>query len=326
MNLLLRWSLALVCLVASLAVASMAQGENYPSKPVKLVVPFAAGGIVDVRARLIAARLGAVLGQQVVVENRPGGGGTIGALSVARASADGHTLLYGTFVDQAAALALLRNVGYDPERAFVPIAALGRSCTALVVHPSLQVRTAGELVDLLRRHPGRFTYATGGIGTPQHLLFERLKVVRQLDVNVAHYKGSGPAIPDLVAGHVQMGFDFPQSSATYVRSGQLRALLTACGRRIDIYPDVPTAEEVGFPELNVQSWGGLFAPAGTPRAIVDRLNREVNRIQMEPDVRSHLAYAGADIPIMTPEEFAAFVRKDRPTWVEIIRQAGIEPQ
>ncbi len=326
MNLLTRWSLCFACLLPCLALPLQSRADAYPTKPVRLVVPFAAGGIVDVRARLIASRLTSVLGQQVMVENRPGGGATIGARAVANARPDGHTLLYGTFVDQAAALALLRDVGYDPERAFVPIAVLGRSCTALLVHPSLGVNSARELVDLLRRNPRRFSYATGGVGTPQHLLFERLKVVRKLEVNVVHYKGSGPAIPDLVAGHVQMGFDFPQSSASYVRSGQLRPLLTACGRRIDIYPDVPTAEEAGFPELNVKSWGGLFAPAGTPREIVDRLNREVNRIQMEPDVRSHLAYAGAEIPIMTPEEFADFVRKDRPTWVEIARQAGIEPQ
>ena len=320
-TLVISWALA------TLGFASLpAAAQQQSPRPVRLLVTYPPGGATDIRARLIASRLGPVLSQQVVVENRPGGGGTIGAQAAAKAAPDGYTLLYGTFVDQASALALIRNVGYDPERDFVPIVALGRSCTALLVHPSLQVDTARELVELIKRKPGQFTYATGGVGTPPHLLFERLKVVRKLDVNVAHYKGSGPAIPDLVAGHVQMGFDFPQSSASYVRSGQLRALLTACGRRIDIYPDVPTAEEAGFPELNVKSWGGLFAPAGTPRAIVDRLNREVNRIQLAPDVRGHLAYAGAEIPIMTPDEFADFVKKDRPTWVEIVKQAGIEPQ
>ena len=281
---------------------------------------------MDVRARVIAYRLGKALGQQVIVENKPGASGTIGANAAARAAPDGYTLLFGTFVDQAVALALMRDLPYDPEKDFIPIVALGRSCTALLVHPSLGVQSTTELVALARSKPGQLTYAHAGIGTPSHLLAEQLKLHYKLDIAAVQYKGAGAALPDVAAGHVKIMFDFAPSSASYVQSGKLRALMTGCRRRIDIYPDVPSAPEAGFPEIDVPSWGGLFAPAGTPVAIVERLNREINRIQLSPDVRSHLAYAGAEIPIMSPQEFAEFIRKDRPRWGDLARQAGVKPE
>ena len=281
---------------------------------------------MDVRARVIAYRLGKALGQQVIVENKPGASGTIGANAAARAAPDGYTLLFGTFVDQAVALALMRDLPYDPEKDFIPIVALGRSCTALLVHPSLGVQSTTELVALARSKPGQLTYAHAGIGTPSHLLAEQLKLHYKLDIAAVQYKGAGAALPDVAAGHVKIMFDFAPSSASYVQSGKLKALMTGCRRRIDIYPDVPSAPEAGFPEIDVPSWGGLFAPAGTPVAIVERLNREINRIQLSPDVRSHLAYAGAEIPIMSPQEFAEFIRKDRPRWGDLARQAGVKPE
>jgi tripartite-type tricarboxylate transporter receptor subunit TctC len=309
-----------------LAITDLARAEPFPSRPMKLVVPWAAGGVVDVRARLIAHRLGKALGQQVVIENKPGASGTIGASAVARAAPDGYTLLFGSFVDQAVALSLMRSVPYSPEKDFVPIAPLGRSCTVLLVPPSLGVKSAAELVALARSKPGQLSYAHAGIGTNSHLLAEQLKLHHKLDVAAVQYKGAGPALPDLAAGHVHMMFDFAPSSAPYVQSGRLRPLVTGCARRIDIFPDVRSAPEAGFPELDVPSWGGLFAPAGTPTEIVERLNREVNRIQQSPDVRSHLAYAGAEIPIMSAQEFADFVRRDRPRWGDLARQAGVKPE
>lgn len=315
--------------LAGLAAATVPIGavaDSYPSRPIKLVVPWPAGGVVDVRSRLVAQRLSEALGQQVVVENRPGASATLGAQAVARAAPDGYTLLVGTYLDQAAVLALMRELAYDPERDFVAVAPLGRSCTVLLIPRDLNVESAKELVALIRSKPGQLTYASGGMGTPSHLLMEKLKLVHKLDISPVHYKGAGPALPDLAAGHVQMMFDFAASSAPLVRSGKIKPLMTACARRIDVYPDVPSAPEAGFSELNVPSWGGIFAPAGTSKQIVERLNREINRIQILPEVTSHLAYAGAEIPIMNPQEFADFVRKDRPKWVEIIRAAGVEPQ
>jgi tripartite-type tricarboxylate transporter receptor subunit TctC len=304
----------------------LAAAEPFPSRPIKLVVPWPAGGVVDVRTRLIAHHLGKALGQQVVVENKPGASGTIGASAVARAAPDGYTLLFGSFVDQATVLSLMRSVPYSPEKDFVAIAPLGRSCTALLVPPSLGVKSAAELVALVRKKPGELTYAHAGIGTPSHLLAEQLKLHHKLDISAVQYKGAGPALPDVAAGHVHMIFDFVPSSASYVQAGKLNPLMTGCGRRLDAYPAAPSAIEAGFPELDVPSWGGLFAPAGTPIEIVERLNREVNRIQQSPDVRSHLAYAGAEIPIMSAQEFADFVRKDRPRWGDLARQAGVRPE
>jgi tripartite-type tricarboxylate transporter receptor subunit TctC len=306
--------------------SSPVAGDSFPDRPIKLVVPWPPGGVVDVRSRLIAHRLGKALGQQVVIENKPGASGTIGANAVARAAPDGYTLLFGSFVDQAVALSLMRSLPYSPEKDFVPIAPLGRSCTALLVPPSLGVKSAAELVALARNKPGQLVYAHTGIGTPAHLLAEQLKLHQKLDISAVQYKGAGPALPDLAAGHVHMMFDFAPSSAPYVQSGRLRPLVTGCARRIDIFPDVPSALEAGLPELDVPSWGGLFAPAGTPAAIVERLNREVNRIQQSPDVRSHLAYAGAEIPIMSAQEFADFVRRDRPRWGDLARQAGVRAE
>ena len=300
--------------------------DNWPAKPIKFVVPWPAGGVVDVRARVIADRLGKALGQPIIVENKPGASGTIGANAVAHAAPDGYTLLYGTFVDQATALALFRELPYDPQAAFVPIAPLGRSCTMLLVPPSLGVDTGAQLVALARRKPGQLTYAHSGVGTPSHLLGEQLKLRHDLDISAVAYKGAGPALPDLIAGHVSIMFDFAPSSAPYVKGGKLKPLLTGCARRIDMFPDVPSAPEAGFPELDVPGWGGMFAPAGTPAAIVERLNREVNRIQTSPDMRNHLAYAGAEIPIMSPQEFAEFIRNDRPRWAALARQAGVKPE
>jgi len=309
-----------------LAVVASATAEPYPTHPIKFIVPWPAGGVVDVRVRVIAHRLSKALGQQVIVENKPGASGTIGANVVARAAPDGYTLLFGSFVDQAVALTLMRDLPYDPEKDFIPVVPLGRSCTALLVQPSLRVSSTAELVALARSKPGQLSYAHAGIGTPSHLLAEQLKLHHKLDVAAVQYKGAGPALPDLAAGHVHMMFDFAASSASYVQSGRLKALMTGCARRIDVYPEVPSAPEAGFPELDVPSWGGMFVPAGTPPAIVERLNREINRIQLSPDVRSHLAYAGAEIPIMTPEQFADFIRKDRPRWGELVRQAGVKPE
>jgi tripartite-type tricarboxylate transporter receptor subunit TctC len=317
----------LVVLFAACSIAApAARADDWPAKPLRLVVGWPAGGIMDVRGRVLAQRLSKALAQPVVVENRPGGSGTLGANAVARAAPDGYTLLFGAYLEMGAVVGLLANVPYDPDKDFLPIAATGRSCTALLAHASLKVQTAQELVTLLKTRPGQISYASSGLGSPQHLLMEKFKQVTGVDVKVVHYKGSAPAMPDVVSGRVPLMFDFPQSTAVHVRAGTLVPLMTGCAHRIDIYPDVPTAREAGFPDVEIRTWGGFFAPAGTPRPIVERLNRELNRIQQSPDVRSHMAYVGAEIVLMTPEEFGEFVRADRPRWLAFMREAGIKPE
>jgi tripartite-type tricarboxylate transporter receptor subunit TctC len=281
---------------------------------------------MDVRGRLLAQRLSRVLGQQVMVDNRPGGSGTLGAAAVARAAPDGYTLLFGAYLEMGAAAGLFSNLPYDPEKDFQPVAATGRSCPALLAHRSLKVETAQQLISYLRQHPGELSYASTGLGTPAHVLMEKLKQAAGVDIKAVHYKGSSQAMPDVVSGRVPVMFDYPQSSAVHVRAGTLVPLMTGCARRIDIYPEVPSAREAGFPTVEVRTWGGIFAPAGTPRPIVERLNRELNRIQQSPDVRGHLAYVGAEITLMTPDEFAQFIREDRPRWLEAIKAAGIQPE
>jgi tripartite-type tricarboxylate transporter receptor subunit TctC len=196
----------------------------------------------------------------------------------------------------------------------------------LLAHSALKVETPQQLVAYLKQRPGQLSYATSGLGTPAHLLMEKFKQVAGVDAKAVHYKGSSQAMPDVISGRVPLMFDFPQSSAVHVRAGTLVPLMTGCAHRIDIYPDVPTAREAGFPSVEIRTWGGFFAPVGTPRPIVERLNRELNRIQQSPDVRSHLAYVGAEIVLMTPEEFGQFIREDRPRWLEFIKAAGIKPE
>jgi len=242
------------------------------------------------------------------------------------AAPDGYTLLFGAYLEMGAVLGLFSNLPYDPEKDFQPIAATGRSCAALLAHRSLKVETTQQLVSYLKQHPGELSYASAGLGTPQHVLMEKLKQAAGVDIKAVHYKGSGQAMPDVIWGRVPVMFDYPQSSAAHVRAGTLVALMTGCTHRIDIYPDVPSAREAGFPTVEVRTWGGFFAPAGTPRPIVERLNRELNNIQRSPDVRSHLAYVGAEISPMTPDEFAQFIREDRPRWLALLRAAGIKPE
>ncbi len=319
--------LLMAAAVASLAAAQpVSAQEDWPSKPVKIIVPWPAGGIVDARVRLLAARLSRALEQQVLIENRAGASGTLGAQAAARAAPDGYTLLAGSFVDQAMASSLFRSLAYDPERDFVPIANIGRACLLLVVNESLGVSSLEEFIALARSRPGQLTYASAGIGTPQHLLMERLKKLAQIQLEHLPYKGGGPALQDVVAGHVPVTFDFAPTAFAHVQSGKLKPLVTACGHRIDIFPQVPSAAEAGYPQLELIGWGGIFAPKGTSATIVQRLNREINQIIVAPDVRSHVAMAGSTYPLWSPEEFAEFIRNDRPRWGEIARAAGIEPQ
>jgi tripartite-type tricarboxylate transporter receptor subunit TctC len=310
-----------VCLATGRTVGA----REYPIRPIHIVVPWPAGGIVDTRVRVLADRLGKALGQSVIVENKPGASGTLGAQFVAHAAPNGYTLLAGSFVDQAVALNLFHQLTYDPRRDFVPIVCIGRGCLVLFVHESLNVSTLDQFLSLARARP--LQYASGGIGTPQHLLMERLKMLAGVELTPVHYKGGAPALQDVVAGHVPVMFEFGPTSFPHAQAGKIKPLVTGCNRRLaDLYPEVPSAEEAGFPRLELVGWGGFFAPKGTASEVVQLLNREVIRIMGAPDVRGHLAMKGSDYPQWSPEQFAEFIEGDRPRWAEVMRVAHIEPQ
>lgn len=315
-----------VCYGAFLLLPSAVQGEDYPAKPIRIVVPWPAGGVADARVRLLSQRLALALSKPVTVENKPGASGVLGAESVARAAPDGYTLLFGSFVDQAVVLGTVRSLPYDPAKQFVPVALMGRSCLVLAVHESLRITSVDELVSRARASPGKLSYATAGRGTGQHLLMEQLKHVAGVDIVPVHYKGSAPALTDVIAGHVPILFEYPGVLAPHVRNGPLRALMTACKHRNELFPTVPTSQEAGYPDVGVLTWSGIFAPAGTARSVVTRLNNEINKFLSLPDVRGNTSFSGAELPLLTPEEFAKLIEEERPRWVQLVRVAGIEPE
>jgi len=302
-----------------------AAADDYPNRPLKFIVPWPPGGTVDVRSRLIAQRLERALQQPVVVDNRPGASGTLGMLALARAVPDGYTLAFGSFVDQAAVLSLMQSVPYDPAKDFVPIAFMGRPCYVLVANPKLGVSSVKEFVALARSQPGQLNYASGGIGTPHHLFMETFKHLSAIDLNHVPYKGAAPALNDVLAGHVPAMFDASGLVAAHVQSGKLKPLLTTCAHRIDLFPEVPSASEAGYRGLDLSPWGGVFVPTGTPPAIVERLNREINKILAGPDIRSHIAFTGYEMENWSAQQFADFIKRDRPRWAQIIKTAGIKP-
>ena len=302
-----------------------AAADDYPNHPLKFIVPWPPGGTVDVRSRLIAQRLERALQQPVVVDNRPGASGTLGMQALARAAPDGYTLAFGSFVDQAAVLSLMQSVPYDPAKDFVPIAFMGRPCYVLVANPKLGVSSVKEFVALARSQPGQLNYASGGIGTPHHLFMETFKHLSAIDLNHVPYKGAAPALNDVLAGHVPVMFDASGLVAAHVQSGKLKPLLTTCAHRIDLFPEVPSASEAGYRGLDLSPWGGVFVPAGTPPAIVERLNREINKILAGPDIRSHIAFTGYEVENWSAQQFADFIKRDRPRWAQIIKTAGIKP-
>jgi tripartite-type tricarboxylate transporter receptor subunit TctC len=320
-----RPSLGVLAILAALAPASPAPAQQWPAKPVKIIVPFAAGGNGDIIARLIAPSLGEALGQQFVVENRPGAGGTFAAEAVARSPADGYTL----FMANVPVIAIAPTAGktsYDPVKDFSPISVVGTNPLVFVVHPSLPVTTMAEFVDHVRKHPNKLTYAASGAGTLIHLstaLFLKRAGIEMIAVN---YRGGGaPPLTDLIAGHVNAYLANLSVVLPHARSGALRPLAVSSERRVAQMPDVPTFIESGFPGYKVLTWNGLMAPAGTPKDITERLAQEVARTVKDPQLAEKLAGIGVDPLGNTPDAFAAMVAADIALWKEAVRVAG-EPE
>jgi tripartite-type tricarboxylate transporter receptor subunit TctC len=303
-----------------------ATAEQYPSGPIRLVVTFAAGGSSDVLARAVAKAMSEGLGQSVVVENRAGAGGHIGAQSVARAEPDGYTALFGTNGTLAIGPALYKNLKYDPVRDLAPVGLLHQLPNVLIVHPSVPAANLRELIDYARRRPGELTFASAGVGSASHLAAELMKAAANIDIVHVPYKGGGAAMPDLLAGRVSMMIETIPNALPATRSGMLRALAVTTPVRSSAAPDLPTFAEVGLRDFDVSSWTGLFVPAGTPRAIIERLNAETLRIARETAYLEQLKIMGTGAASSTPEALGAFMIKDIANWTVAVQRSGAQAE
>jgi tripartite-type tricarboxylate transporter receptor subunit TctC len=300
-----------------------AEGLAYPERPITMVVTFAAGGSSDVLARAVADAMSRRLGKQLAVDNRPGAGGHVGAEAVTRAMPDGYTLLFGTNGTLGIGPALYKALRYDPLHDLVPVGMLHKLPLLLVVNPSIPARTLKELIDYARRNPGVLSFASAGVGSVSHLAGELFKDTAKIDILHVPYKGGGAAVPDLLSGRVSMMLETIPNALPLARSGQMRAVGVTTKERSSSAPDVPTLAESGLPDFDVSAWTGLFAPAGLPRAIVDRLNSETRRIAGDRDYVALIRSMGTDVDSSSPGAFGTIVRDDIARWSEVIERSGI---
>src|SRR6266446_4316501 len=312
-------------LILALAACASAQAQNYPSRPVRMVVGFPPGGGTDVVARIISPRLSENLGQPVVIENRPGATGTVAAAMVAKSPADGYTIMMGHVSVNAIAPSLFPNLQYDVAKDFAPITLAASVPHFVAVHPSVPVNSVSELIAYAKARPGKLSFPSAGNGSTPHLAGEIFKSMAGVNLVHVPYKGTGQSMQDLLAGQHQVAFDTVPASAGYVRSGRMRVLGVSSAKRVPEYPDVPTVAEAGVPGCEVTTWYGVFAPGGTPAAIVNRLHADITNAMQAPDTRTRLAGDGADGTITrSPEEFAAMVRADVARYAKIIKDAGLK--
>ena len=313
----MRVALALLLLVFS----PLGFPQKYPTHPVRLVIPFSAGGLVDVPGRLIAARLSEALGQPVVVDNKPGAGSTLGADSVAKARPDGYTLMI-TSTTHVISANLYRKLPYDPLKDFAPVMKLGEGPYVLLVHPSLGAKSVAELIALARAQPGRIDYVSSGNGSSQHLVAALFCALAHVELNHVPYKGSGQAMQDLAGGQVKVGFVGTPNALPHLKAGRLRALAVTTRKRSAELPEVPTLDEAGVPGYEATIWMGLFAPAGTPREILTKLETEVGRVLSQADAKAQMAATGVEVSLSGAEEFSAFVRAEHEKWGKVVRDTG----
>ena len=307
-----------------LTFGAFAQSPNYPDRPVSMVVTFAAGGSSDILARAVADAMSRGLGQQIAVDNRPGAGGQIGAEAVAYAAPDGYTILFGTNGTLGIGPALYKNLRYDPLRDLAPVGLLHKLPLLLIVNPSVPAKDLHELIDYARANPGKLSFASAGVGSVSHLAGELFKEDAKIDILHVPYKGGGAAVTDLISGRVSMMLETIPNALPLARSGQMRAIAVTTKERSSSAPEIPTMAESGLADFDVSAWTGLFVPAGTPRAIVDRLNTETRKIVDEKHYVDLIQSMGTNVAASSPEEFGAFVRDDIARWTKVIEHAGIQ--
>jgi tripartite-type tricarboxylate transporter receptor subunit TctC len=307
--------------VALAVISGTVSAQPYPAKPIRLVVPYTPGAGTDTIARILAQKVGESLGQQVVVDNRPGAGGTIGTEIVAKAPPDGYTLLFAP-TSHAINPGIYPKLGYDTQKDFAPISVVASLPVVLAVEPAVPASSVRELVALAKSKPGQLTMASSGNGTVFHLTGELFKDAAGINVVHVPFKGGAPAVAALLGGQVSMTFETSVTLVPHIRSGKLRALGVASPKRIALLPDVPTLGESGFPAILAENWYGLYAPTGTPKEVIARLYAELDRAIHSPDVREKLAQQGAEIRENTPEQSAAFLRAEMVKWAKVIKDSG----
>jgi len=314
---------AALALLAGLSVGPL-HAQTWPEKQITFIVPFAAGGGTDAFARPLAAELDAQLGKRVLIENRAGAGGTVGASAAAKAAPDGYTFFVGA-AHHTIAPSLYPKLDYDIEKDFVAVALIARPPQVVVVNPDkIAAKTLKEFIDYLNANPGKVNYGSAGAGTTHHLAGELFKILTKTNIQHVPYRGAGPAMQDLIAGHVPVVFDGLGSSAAPVRAGQLRALAVAAPKRVSAFPELPTAAEAGLPGYEVSTWYGLFAPKGTPPAIVERMTKELRAAMAKPQIREAWERNGSDVPDVTGAAFSKMVSSEVERWRKVVTEANVK--
>jgi tripartite-type tricarboxylate transporter receptor subunit TctC len=303
-----------------------AHAQTYPNRAITLVIPFAPGGSTTIVGRVIADKMSETLGEKIVVDNRPGAGGTVGTKAVAKSEPDGYTLVLGYTGTLAIGPSLYKNAGYDPRKDFAPIGLIGNAPNSLVVHPSFPAKTIAELIAYAKANPGKVNFGSAGAGTVSHITGEYFAASAGIKLVHIPYKGTGPALTDLLGGHIPMAFAPIPASHPNVSAGLLRALAVTSTTRSSLLPDVPTIAESVLPGFDASLYYGLAAPAGTPRPIIDRLNKELRAALASGEVKKQLTQDGTEITPGTPEDYAAFIDKDEKKWSQLVKASGVEQE
>ena len=316
----------LIVAIAALAAFAPAQAQDYPTRPITLVIPFAPGGSTTIVGRGVAEKMSALLGEKIVVDNRPGAGGTVGTRAVAKSEPDGYTLLLGYTGTLAIGPSLYKKAGYDPRKDFAPVGMIGNAPNSLVVNPSFAAKTLAELIAHAKANPGKVNFGSAGAGTASHITGEYF--ARSAGIALVHipYKGTGPVLTDLLGGHIPMAFAPIPASHSNVAAGKLRALAVTSTTRSGLLPDVPTIAESGIPGFDASLYYGLVAPAGTPRPIVDKLNKALRDALASDEVKRQLGNDGTEITPGSPEDYAALIDKDEKKWAQLVKASGVEPE
>lgn len=301
---------------------SAADAQTYPAKPIRLVTPYAPGGTADILSRVVGRKLSEAWSQQVVIDNRPGASGMLGADIAAKAPPDGYTILMAYVAEIAITQSLFRSMTYDPVKDLAPVTLAAVTPMIFVVHPSLPARNVSELVALAKSRPGQLPYASAGNGSPAHLAFELLQRSARIEITHIPYKGAAPALTDLLGGHVVMFFSGMPPAMPHVKAGKLRAIAVSTAKRSPAAPEVPTVAESGVRDFDISTWFGVFAPAATSKDIIGKLNAEISRALTLPDVRERLAREGAETAPNSPEQFGKFIQSEIAKFARIIRESG----